>query len=239
MNRVDPTTKRHFHDELDALQELLLAMAGRAEQAVARAFQAVEERDRSAAAELRAGDDVIDAMEVEVDDKVAELLALHQPMATDLRFVLTAFRVANDIERVADHAVNIARAVKRLTKTNPPPEVRELGEMAGVAQEMLADALAAFVARDPGSAQRVRLTDDKVDNLRKSLYRIMVTHMLEDPRNIGGGLEILLISQNIERIADLATNIAEDVIYLVGGTQDVGSVTTRADHDADRGDEED
>ncbi|MEJ2538888.1 MAG: phosphate signaling complex protein PhoU [Gemmatimonadota bacterium] len=224
--------KRHFHDELDALQDLLLAMAGRAEQSVARAIHAIRTGDIAVAPELRQADLTIDEMETEVDERVAELLALHQPMATDLRFVLTSFKVSNDVERVGDHAVNIARAVRRMRKSSPPPEIRELEEMALIAQEMLGDALAAFVARDASSAQRVRATDDRVDNLRKSLFRIMVSYMLEDPRNIGGGLEILLISQNLERIADLATNIAEDVIYLVEGRQTGAGARSRADHDA-------
>ena len=217
MNIGEAPPKRHFHDELDTLQEILLSMAGKAELQVARAFQAMAEKDITVAHVLRESDEEIDDLEQEVDERVAELLALHQPMATDLRFVLAAAKVSNDVERVADHAVNIARAVRRMRKNIPPPEVRELREMAVVTQEMLSDSLAAFVARDPGAAMRVRLTDDKVDNLRKSLFRIMVSHMLEDPRNIGGGLEILLISQNIERIADLATNIAEDVIFMVEG----------------------
>lgn len=228
------TAKRHFHEELDALQELLLAMAGKAEQSVDRAIHAIRHSDLSVASELRKADPEIDEMETQVDERVAGLLALHQPMASDLRFVLAVAKVSNDIERVGDHAVNIARAVRRMRKSPPPPEIRELEEMGLIAQEMLADALAAFVARDSASAQRVRATDDRVDNLRKSLFRIMVSYMLEDPRNIGGGLEILLISQNLERIADLATNIAEDVVYLVEGRQTGSGARSQADHDAGR-----
>ncbi|HSG47154.1 MAG TPA: phosphate signaling complex protein PhoU, partial [Longimicrobiales bacterium] len=160
---MNPTTKRHFHEELDELQELLLTMAGKAEQAVARAVKAVEEGDPGAAAELRAGDEVVDELETQVDERVQQLLALHQPMATDLRLVLTVLKVSNDVERVADHAVNIARAVKRMRKSAPPPELRELTEMGEIAREMLSDSLAAFVARDTQSALRVRRTDDKVD----------------------------------------------------------------------------
>ena len=230
---MNPTTKRHFHEELDELQELLLTMAGKAEQAVARAVKAVEEGDPGAAAELRAGDEVVDELETQVDERVQQLLALHQPMATDLRLVLTVLKVSNDVERVADHAVNIARAVKRMRKSAPPPELRELTEMGEIAREMLSDSLAAFVARDPASARRVRRTDDKVDSLRKSLFRIMVTYMLEDPRHIGGGLEVLLISQNLERIADLATNIAEDVVFLAEGRAGIRNLKNWADHDVE------
>lgn len=223
--------RRHFHEELDALQEILLTMAGKAEQSVARAIKAVAEGDAEAAGQLRVADAEIDEMETQVDERVQELLALHQPMATDLRLILTVLKVANDVERVADHAVNIARAVRRMRKSPPPPELRELGEMGEIAREMLADALAAFVARDTASALRVRRTDDKVDSLRKSLFRIMVTYMLEDPRNIGGGLEVLLISQNLERVADLATNIAEDVVFLVEGREGIRDLKNWADHD--------
>ena len=211
--------RRHFHGELERLQELFLEMAGRAERVVAQAAVALEERDAEAARELKTADREIDEMETQIDERVQELLALHQPMATDLRLVLTILKVSNDVERVADHAVNIARAVRRMRKTPPPPELREAGEMAEIAREMLSDALAAFVARDTALALRVRDRDDAVDGLRKSLFRIMVSHMLEEPRNIGGGLEMLLISQNLERIADLATNIAEDVVFLVKGRE--------------------
>lgn len=215
----DRPGRRHFHEELDALQELLLAMANRAETLVSRAHRAMVERDYEAAHELKLDDRAIDELETQIDERVQGLLALHQPMATDLRLVLTILKVSNDVERVADHGVNIARAVRRMRKSPPPPEIRELAEMGQIAEEMLEDALAAFVARDTASALRVRDRDDTVDGLRKSLFRIMVSHMLEDPRNLGGGLEILLISQNIERIADLATNIAEDVVFLVEGRE--------------------
>lgn len=230
---MESAGRRHFHEELDALQELLLAMAGKTEQAVSRAIRAVREGDTAVAAVLRAGDDEIDELETQVDERVQQLLALHQPVATDLRLVLTVLKVANDLERVADHAVNMARAVRRMRKVSPPPELRELTEMGEIAQEMLSDALAAFVARDPAAARRVRSTDDKVDALRKSLFRIMVSHMLEDPRHIGGGLEILLISQNIERVADLSTNIAEDVVFLVEGRAGMRSLKKWADSEGE------
>jgi phosphate transport system protein len=230
---MESAGKRHFHEELDGLQELLLTMAARTEEAVARAIRAVEEGDIEAARVLRAGDSEVDELETQVDERVQQLLALHQPVASDLRLVLTGLKAANDLERVADHAVNIARAVRRMRKSAPPPELRELSEMGEIAREMLADSLAAFVARDAAAARRVRRTDDKVDSLRKSLFRIMVSYMLEDPRNIGGGLEVLLISQNIERIADLATNIAEDVVFLVEGRPGIREVQNWAEHDAD------
>lgn len=217
MNREQQKTRRHFHDELDVLQKRLMEMAGIVEHLVARAVEAVLQRNGSAAAAIVADDSRVDELEVEVDERVMELLALHQPMASDLRQVIATNKVANDLERVGDHAVNIAKAARRLMDTSPLPELRELPEMAQITREMLADALAAYVSRNAGTARMVCITDDKVDSLRRSLFRILVTHMLEDPKRIGGALELLLISQNLERIADLSTNIAEDVVFLVEG----------------------
>jgi phosphate transport system protein len=209
--------RRHFHDELDTLQKRLVEMAGLVESLVGRAVKAVLTRDPSGAADIIAEDSRVDELEVEVDERVVELLALHQPMASDLRQIITSNKVANDLERVGDHAVNIAKAARRLADTQPLPELRELTEMAQITREMLADALAAYITRNAGTARMVCITDDKVDNLRRSLFRILVTHMLEEPKRIGGALELLLVSQNLERVADLSTNISEDVVFLVEG----------------------
>jgi phosphate transport system protein len=209
--------RRHFHDELDTLQKRLVEMAGVVESLVGRAVNAVLTRDPSSAADIIAEDNRVDELEVEVDERVVELLALHQPMASDLRQIITSNKVANDLERVGDHAVNIAKAARRLADTQPLPELRELTEMAQITREMLADALAAYVTRNAGTARMVCITDDRVDDLRRSLFRILVTHMLEDPKRIGGALELLLVSQNLERVADLSTNISEDVVFLVEG----------------------
>ena len=214
---MEQRSRRHFHDELDTLQKRLMEMAGIVEQIVASAAEAVLQRDPTAAAEIIRRDDRIDELEVEIDERVMELLALHQPMASDLRQIIATNKAANDLERVGDHAVNMAKAARRLADTSPLPELRELGEMVEITREMLADALAAYVTRNAGTARMVCLTDDKVDNLRRSLFRILVTHMLEDPKRIGGALELLLVSQNLERIADLSTNICEDVVFLVEG----------------------
>jgi phosphate transport system protein len=146
-----------------------------------------------------------------------ELLALQQPMARDLRQVVATLKVANDLERVGDHAVNIAKAVRRLSEAPAFPAIPEVLEMAEISRGMLGDALAAFVSRNPVNARAVCKRDEKVDNLRRGLFRILLTHMLEEPRRITPALELLLISQNLERIADLSTNIAEDVVFLVEG----------------------
>jgi phosphate transport system protein len=214
---AEPRRQRHFHEELQTLQARLMAMAGIVERVVAQAAQAVLDRDPSAAKRIKKEDDRIDALEVEIDTRVVELLALQQPMASDLRQIIATNKTSNDLERVGDHAVSMAKAAKRLSKKGASPPLRELDEMIVITKEMLSDALASFVTRNSVTARVVCATDDKVDDLRRSLFRILVTHMLEDPSQIGSALELLLVSQNLERIADLSTNIAEDVVFLVEG----------------------
>lgn len=213
----DSAGRRRFHDDLDTLQDRLMEMAGLVEELIDEATQAVANRDAAVAEPMKLRDDRVDELEVEIDERVVELLALQQPMATDLRRIITANKVSNDLERIGDHAVNIAKAAKRLSNSPPLPRIRELDEMVQISRQMVADSLAAYVARDPGAARLVCITDDKVDDLRRSMYRILVTHMLEDPKRLSGALELLLVSQNLERVADLATNIAEDVVFLVEG----------------------
>ena len=233
---MEQKPRRHFHDELDTLQRRLMEMAGIVERIVGRATQAVLDRDPAAAEAVIEEDGRVDDLEVEVDERVMELLALHQPMATDLRQIITAHKTSNDLERVGDHAVNMAKAARRLADTHPLPELRELREMVEISREMLADALASYVSRNAGTARMVCITDDKVDNLRRSLFRILVTHMLEDPKRIGGALELLLVSQNLERVADLSTNIAEDVVFLVEGRTIKHGAEGHRGHLADEGD---
>ncbi len=209
--------RRRFHEELDSLQEVLVEMAGLVEQVIREAITAVLTRDGKVADRITDADNRIDELEVEIDARVLELLALQQPMASDLRQIVTANKIANDLERMGDHAVNIANAARRLSDTAPLPEIRELHEMAEVVQGMVADALDAYVTRSAAKARMVCITDDRVDELRRSMFRILVTHMLEDPKRISGALELLLVSQNFERIGDLATNVCEDLVFLVEG----------------------
>jgi phosphate transport system protein len=208
---------RHFHDELSDLKIRLLAMSGEAEAALARAVESLLERNAEKAAGVIAGDQRLDAMEVEIEDQCIRLLALQQPMARDLRMVTSALRIASDLERVGDHAVNIAQSTERLLEASPIAPEPELIEMARMAREMLADALEAFVRGDAGAGRDVCARDDKVDALHRSVFRILLTHMMEDPRNISAGMELALVSRNLERVADLATNIGEDVVFLVEG----------------------
>jgi phosphate transport system protein len=208
---------RHFQDELDDLKSTLVGMAGLAEEQVRKSVKALFERSIEQADEVCANDDRIDALEMQVDEMAIRLLALQQPMARDLRFITTAMRVSNDLERVGDHAVNIARDVKYLTDAPPFPVLPEIEEMVRLSTDMLADALDAFVRGDIQRAQEIIERDDRVDELHENNFRILLTHMMEDPRKITAGMDLLLISGNLERIADLATNICEDVIYLVQG----------------------
>jgi phosphate transport system protein len=208
---------RHFHDELSHVKVRLLTMSGEAEAALGLAVEALLGRDAEKARQVIAGDRIIDGMEVEIEEQCISLLALQQPMARDLRMLTSALRIASDLERVGDHAVNIAQSAERLLRARPIASEPELVEMARLAREMLSDALEAFIRGDPVAGRDVCLRDDKVDALHGSVFRILLTHMMEDPHMIGAGMELFLVSRNLERVADLATNIGEDVVFLVEG----------------------
>jgi phosphate transport system protein len=209
--------KRHFHDHLDLLQARLLEMAGEAEELIRRSVEALGKRDRAELERVREGDAVVDALELEVDERALELLALQQPMARDLRQIVATLKISNDLERVGDHAVKIANAGLHLLEFPAAPELPQIAEMAALSREMLADALRAYVARDTELARAIRIRDDRVDALRATTHRILVSHMLEDPRRITSCLELILVSQSLERVADLATNVAEETVFLVEG----------------------
>jgi phosphate transport system protein len=208
---------RHFHSELDKLKGSLVAMAGHAERLVQMAVEALLERDTVKADLVIEGDNEVDDLELQIDDIAINLLALQQPMAKDLRLITMAMKISNDLERVGDHAVNVAEAVRYLVETPPFPVLPELEEMTRVANDMLAQSLDAFIRSDNALARRVVQMDDRVDELHENNFRILLTHMMEDPRKITAGMDLLLVSGNIERIADLATNISEDVVYMVEG----------------------
>ncbi|HEU5305496.1 MAG TPA: phosphate signaling complex protein PhoU [Gemmatimonadales bacterium] len=208
---------RHFHDELSQVKVRLLTMSGEAEAALGQAVEALLERDSEKAKRVIAGDRVIDAMELEIEEQCINLLALQQPMARDLRMLTSALKIANDLERVGDHAVNIAQSAERLNQARPIAPEPEIVDMARLAREMLSDALEAFIRGDAAAGREICRRDDKVDVLHRSVFRILITHMMEDPHTIGSGMELFLVSRNLERVADLATNIAEDVVFLVEG----------------------
>jgi len=210
-------THRHFHDELSAVKVRLLTMSGEAEAALGLAVDALLDRDVDKARQVIANDRSIDNMEMEVEEQCINLLALQQPVARDLRMLTSALKIANDLERVGDHAVNIAQCVERLAEARAIAPEPEIVEMARLSREMLSDALEAFIRGDAQGGRDVCLRDDKVDALHRSVFRILLTHMMEDPHTISTGMELFLVSRNLERVADLATNIGEDVVFLVEG----------------------
>jgi phosphate transport system protein len=209
---------RHFHEQLDLLKQRLLDMSERAEALVDVAVDALLRRDIGKAEVVIAGDRELDGLEIEIEQLAISLLALQQPMARDLRFIIGAIKISNDLERVGDHAVNIAQSALRLNDMRsiitPDPEIED---MARRARAMLSDALDAFVRADGVLGREVCKRDDQVDALHDSLFRILLTHMLEDPTTISAALELFLVSRNLERVADLATNVAEDAVYLAEG----------------------
>jgi phosphate transport system protein len=211
---------RHFHDQLAHLKQRLLDMSDHAKELLDLSVEALLTRDQAKADAVIAGDNALDRLEIEIEEQAIALLAMQQPMARDLRLIIASIKVSNDLERVGDHAVNIAQCATRLSATNtiitPDPEI---GEMARRARRMLADALTSFVRADGALARAVCAADDEVDALHDSVFRILITHMMSDPRTISPSLELLLVSRNLERVADLATNIGEDAVYLAEGKQ--------------------
>ncbi|HEY7878430.1 MAG TPA: phosphate signaling complex protein PhoU [Gemmatimonadaceae bacterium] len=212
------TGYRHFHEQLDLLKQRLLDMSERAEALVEVSVDALLRRDAGKAEAVIGGDHQLDGLEIEIEQMAIALLALQQPLARDLRLIIGAIKVSNDLERVGDHAVNIAQSALRLIDMRsiitPDPEIED---MARRARRMLSDALDAFVRADGTLGRDVCKRDDQVDSLHDSLFRILLTHMLENPVTISAALELFLVSRNLERVADLATNIAEDAVYLAEG----------------------
>jgi phosphate transport system protein len=209
--------QRHFHEELDALKQTLLAMGGLVEDQIRRVMRALIERDDRLAQEVIDRDRHVNAYDVEVDETCVNLLALHQPAAGDLRFITTTMKIVTDLERIGDQAVNIAQ---RVIELNPVPQLKpyiDLPRMAERAQGMVKDSLDAFVSRDTELARRVCGADAEVDALKEQIFRELLTFMMQDARAIPRAIRLILISRFLERVADHATNIAEMVIYLVEG----------------------
>ena len=206
---------RHFQEELDVLKSRLLEMGGLAEQRVRRAVQGLAEREHDLIESVLIGDEPINALQLEIDDRCLKLLALHQPMATDLRAVMAAVKINTDLERVGDLAVNIAEAAKRYAMHPPVKKLIDIPKMADLAQAMLRDALDSYVKRDMALARQVLHQDDSLDALKTQIFRELLSFMLKDPSTSEAALDLILVSRHLERIGDHATNIAEDVIFMV------------------------
>ena len=205
----------HFQEELDQLKARLLEMGGLAEERVRMAVRALVEREPSLVDSVLTGDTPINQLHIELDGRCVRLLALHQPMAVDLRVILSAVKINTDLERVGDLAVNIAEAALRYLAHPPVKELIDIPRMAEIAHGMLRDALDAFVRRDTVLAQQVLDADDALDALKTQVFRELLTYMLQDPQKIEPALDLILVSRHLERIGDHATNIAEDVIFMV------------------------
>ncbi len=206
---------RHFEEELEQLKGRLLAMGGLAEDRVQTAIAALVDRDYDRLQQVLDGDEPINQHHIDIDGRAFRLLALHQPMASDLRVIMAALKINSDLERVGDMAVNIAQAGLRYLALPPVKPLIDLPRMGGIAQEMLRDSLDAFVKKDVALAQSVLDRDDLLDDLKTQIFRELLTYMLEDPTKIEASLDLILISRHLERIGDHATNIAEDVIFMV------------------------
>ncbi len=206
---------RHFAEELDELKQRLLVMGGLAEERLRAAVHALVERDRDLMTEIIRGDEAVNSLHLEIDDRCFKLLALHQPMAVDLRVIVAAFKINSDLERVGDLAVNVAEAAERYVTHAPVKPLIDLPRMAEMARQMLHGALDAFVSKDVEAAQRVLTQDDVLDGLKNQIFRELLTYMLGDPRKIEPGIDLILVSRHLERVGDHATNIAEDVIFIV------------------------
>ena len=210
---------KSFDEELKRLTNAIARMGGMAEAQISGAIQAVVRRDTELAAGIVEGDQKIDELEREVDERAIYMLALRQPMASDLRAVVAALRIASDVERIADYAANVAKRAMALAQMAPVRPVHAVPRMGRIVQEMIKDVLDAYVNRDVDKAVAVWNRDEELDEIYSSLFRELLTYMMEDPRNITASTHLLFIAKNIERIGDHATNVAETVHYLVRGVQ--------------------
>src|SRR5687768_6582119 len=206
---------RHFQEELEGLQARLLEMGGLAEERVRAAVHGLVTRDTTLIDKVMRGDEPLNELHIEIDNRCFTLLALYQPMATDLRAIVAAVKINSDLERVGDLAVNIAEAATRYVTHAPVKKLIDIPQMGDIAQSMLRDALDAYVKRDTALAQGVLNEDDQLDALKTQVFRELLTYMLQDPTTVEPALDLILISRHLERIGDHATNIAEDVIFMV------------------------
>ncbi|HJY88346.1 MAG TPA: phosphate signaling complex protein PhoU [Candidatus Acidoferrales bacterium] len=209
--------ERHFERYLEEAKDRLLWMGSLAERAVHQAVRAVLEADEAPAQTVLEEEHVLNELQIEIDDRVVQLLALQQLMAADLRFVLTVARINNDLERIGDQAVNIAQSALRIVRHPRVKPYVDLPRMSELAEEMVRDSLNAVVRRDIELARSVLTRDDQVDQLRDQIFRELLTYMMGDSSLVFPAFELILVAKNLERVGDHATNIAEDVIYMVAG----------------------
>ena len=209
--------ERPFDEELSLLKEKLLRMASMAEESISLAVNCLKERKEELAQDVFKREDEINLLDIEIDDLCMKLFALRQPMAVDLRFITAAMKIGTDLERIGDQAVNIAERALALLKVPLLKPLIDIPRMAAVAQDMVKDAIRAFINKDAELARQVCQRDDEVDNYNDQIFRELLTYMMQDPSSIKRAVDLILVGRHLERIADHATNISEDVIYLVKG----------------------
>ncbi|GAB4362488.1 MAG: phosphate signaling complex protein PhoU [Deltaproteobacteria bacterium] len=209
--------KKHYAEELIHLKETILRMGGLAEKMTHRAVQALVERKREILPEVRGMEQHVNKLHMEIDEIALRMIALRQPTATDLRFITAAMKINTDLERIGDQAINIVEKAEKLLSVPIVKPLIDIPRMAGIAEEMLKAALDAFVQGNDELAHRTILRDDSVDQLKDQVFRELLTFMLADPSTIPRSMDLILVSRHLERIADHATNICEDVIFMVKG----------------------
>jgi phosphate transport system protein len=209
---------KSYDEELERLSKMIVEMGGLAESQLASAIEAVVTRDSALAARVIEGDDKVDQLERDLDNLAVRLLALRQPMARDLREIVAALKIGSDLERICDYAANVAKRSIALSQSPPIAPVHALPRMAHLALLLVKDVIDAYVERDADKAIVVWTRDEELDEMYSSLFREFLTYMMEDPRNIGIYTHLMFMAKNIERIGDHATNIAENLYYLVHGT---------------------
>jgi phosphate transport system protein len=209
--------KRHYEEELNALKETVLRMGGLVEQMTHVVIQALVERKPEMLDEVRVLETQVNQLHIDIDEICLEMIALRQPTAKDLRFITAAMKINQDLERIGDQAINVSERAESLLTVPPVKPLIDIPRMAEIAKEMLKDALDAYVKGDVDLAQRTILRDDIVDQLKDQVFRELLTYMMADPGTISRSMDLILVSRHLERIADHATNVCEDVIFMVKG----------------------
>jgi phosphate transport system protein len=222
--------ERRFEQRIDELKHELLHMSGLAESITRKAVESLQRRDGSLAEEVFADDRIIDRLEIEIEERCIQLLALQQPLASDLRLVTSALKISNDLERVGDHAVNIAGCARTLVALPAEAPLADLGPLVEGALGMLREALDAFVRRDAEAARRLVRRDDEVDELNRHLFGELLARMVRDPGHVEACMAYVLVGRNLERIGDLATNVAEEVVFIA----EARIIKHRAEEQAER-----
>jgi phosphate transport system protein len=205
---------RHFDDELQSVKKNLLQMATLVEEAITKSLDALKKKDMKMAAQIREIDHTIDKSEIAIEEQCIELIARHQPVGSDLRFLIGVIKMNNDLERMGDHAVNIAETLEFILKGPHIKLVTNIWSMSKIVKEMVRQSVESFINNDPVKAQHICERDSTVDTMRTETIRILLTYMLEKPETISSAIPYIMVAKNLERIADLSTNICEDVIYI-------------------------